>query len=381
MIPIATLAGAAFLVTAPVIPAFPIICGVAQLAALIVLRLSIFSWLHWVRRRGKNFRNILIVGSGPRAAEVRNEVRRHPEWGLRILGFLDESDYAVDPSLRAQTVHKLSDFPSLMRDKVIDEVIIACPRSMLVAIEPVVRLCAIAGLPVLLLSDIFGDFLPAPQIGEFDSLPALRFAPVHHSATKLAIKRGIDMLGAAAVLVVCSPIIGIAAMLVKLNSPGPAFYRQTRCGLNGRPFEMLKLRTMCLDAEAQKIDLMHLNEMDGPVFKIRHDPRITSIGKTLRRWSMDELPQLWNVLRGDMSLVGPRPAVPAEVDRYSVAQRRRLSMRPGLTCLWQVSGRNTISFEQWVKLDVEYIDTWALNLDLKLLLRTVPAVLFGVGAG
>ena len=188
------------------------------------------------------------------------------------------------------------------------------------------------------------------------------------------------MLGAAAVLVVCSPIIVIAAMLVKLNSPGPAFYRQTRCGLNGRPFEMLKLRTLCLDAEAQKIDLMHLNEMDGPVFKIRHDPRITSIGKMLRRWSMDELLQLWNVLRGDMSLVGPRPAVPAEVDRYSVAQRRRLSMRPGLTCLWQVSGRNTISFEQWVKLDVEYIDTWALNLDLKLLLRTVPAVLFGVGA-
>ena len=144
---------------------------------------------------------------------------------------------------------------------------------------------------------------------------------------------------------------------------------------------MLKLRTMVDNAEAQKHELLAQNEMDGPVFKMRDDPRVTPIGKTLRRWSLDELPQLWNVLRGEMSLVGPRPAVPDEVDRYSVAERRRLSMRPGITCIWQVRGRNTVPFEEWVRLDIEYIDTWSLGVDFKLLLKTVPAVVSGVGAG
>ena len=157
-------------------------------------------------------------------------------------------------------------------------------------------------------------------------------------------------------------------------------FRQKRCGLNGRIFDVLKLRSMHLDAEKRRADLVALNEMDGPVFKIRNDPRITRVGRWLRRLSIDELPQLWNVVRGEMSLVGPRPPIPGEVDEYDVGQRRRLSMRPGITCLWQVAGRNTIGFAEWVQLDLEYIDRWSLLLDTKILLRTLPAVLKGTGA-
>jgi lipopolysaccharide/colanic/teichoic acid biosynthesis glycosyltransferase len=157
-------------------------------------------------------------------------------------------------------------------------------------------------------------------------------------------------------------------------------FRQTRCGLNGRRFEIVKLRTMCANAEQRLDEILHLNEMDGPVFKVKDDPRVTRVGRLLRRYSLDEIPQLWNVLRGDMSLVGPRPPLPHEVSQYESAERRRLSMRPGLTCLWQVSGRNDIGFEEWVRLDLEYIDGWSLYQDFKILVRTVPAVLFGTGA-
>jgi lipopolysaccharide/colanic/teichoic acid biosynthesis glycosyltransferase len=168
-------------------------------------------------------------------------------------------------------------------------------------------------------------------------------------------------------------------MLIRLTSSGPVLFRQERCGLYGRRFEFLKLRSMQVDADERKPELLEHNEMDGPVFKMKRDPRITPAGQILRKWSIDELPQLWNVLRGDMSLVGPRPPLPDEVDRYSIFERRRLSMRPGITCLWQVGGRNEIGFDEWVKLDLEYIDSWSLLLDAEILLKTVPAVLRGTG--
>ena len=171
-----------------------------------------------------------------------------------------------------------------------------------------------------------------------------------------------------------------AAIAIKATSDGPVFFRQMRCGKNGRPFRMVKLRTMSADAEERKAALMKLNEMEGPVFKMRHDPRITKVGAFLRRFSIDELPQFWNVLRGDMSLVGPRPPVPMEVAEYATFDRRRLSMRPGITCIWQVAGRNEISsFDDWVKMDLHYIDTWSLMSDLKILVATVPATLRGTG--
>jgi len=239
--------------------------------------------------------------------------------------------------------------------------------------------CASTGIPMTLLSDIFGDYLPPPRVGRFGAMTALSFAPVHHSRSRLIVKRSIDVVGAAAALLVASPLILVAAIAIKLTSPGPVFFRQIRNGQYGRQFKMFKLRTMTQDAETRRAELQGANEMNGPVFKMRHDPRITRVGKWLRRLSLDEIPQFWNVLRGDMSLVGPRPPLPHEVMEYATFDRRRLSMRPGITCLWQIGGRNSVDFDDWVKLDLEYIDTWSLVSDLKILLRTIPAIMRGTG--
>ena len=237
-----------------------------------------------------------------------------------------------------------------------------------------------AGVPITLLSDIFGDYLPAPRVKRFGSLPALHFAPVHHDGASLAVKRALDVAFAALLLLGIAPLLAMAAAAIRLTSPGPVLFRQVRCTLNGRHFVMPKLRTMYVDAADRLHELHERNEMDGPVFKMKRDPRITPVGAFLRRYSIDELPQLWSVLRGDMSLVGPRPPLPTEVASYQTFERRRLSMRPGLTCIWQVSGRNEVGFDDWVRMDLEYIDTWSLGRDLRILLQTIPAVFSGEGA-
>ena len=193
--------------------------------------------------------------------------------------------------------------------------------------------------------------------------------------------RALDVAISALVLVLAGPVIGVAALAIKLTSPGSVLFKQTRMGLNGRIFTLYKFRTMIEDAHARREEVAHLNEMNGPAFKAKDDPRVTPVGRWLRRFSLDEIPQLWNVLKGDMSLVGPRPPIPEEVASYHRWHRRRLSMKPGLTCLWQVSGRNEIQdFDHWMKLDLQYIDNWSPSLDLKILLRTIPAVLSGKGA-
>jgi exopolysaccharide biosynthesis polyprenyl glycosylphosphotransferase len=373
-------AATAFGLRAPIPPTTLLSCVLAQLIGVGLYRISILLTLRLVRRRGRNFRNLLIVGSGPRAHDVQRRIELHPEWGYQTVGFVDEGAGSVHPSIPPERVHKFIEMPRLIRDETIDQVIVACPRSVVPRLGPIVAVCAESGVPVTLLSDIFGDYLPAPEITRFDTMAALRFSPVHHSRGKLTVKRLIDVVGTSAMIVVASPLIAAAAAAIKLTSHGPVFFRQNRCARNGHCFEMLKLRTMVPDAEAQQTALRDLNEMDGPVFKIRNDPRVTRVGYFLRRWSIDELPQLWNVLRGDMSLVGPRPPTPQEVAQYRIFERRRLSMRPGLTCLWQVNGRNRINFADWVKLDLEYIDTWSLTLDFKILLRTIPAVLLGTGS-
>jgi exopolysaccharide biosynthesis polyprenyl glycosylphosphotransferase len=235
-------------------------------------------------------------------------------------------------------------------------------------------------VPFTLMTDLFGDYLPPPRLRHFGSHEALTFAPVHHDALQLTVKRSLDMIGAAVGLLLASPIILLSAIAIKLDSRGPVFFKQIRSGLYGRSFAMYKLRTMVNDAEAHLEEIQHLNEMDGPVFKIRHDPRVTRVGRFLRVFSIDELPQLWSVLTGEMSLVGPRPPMPCEVLKYETAERRRLSMRPGLTCLWQVSGRNDVEFDEWVKLDLQYIDSWSLWNDIKIVLMTIPVVLRGTGS-
>jgi len=351
-----------------------------QFTVLGGVRLLAWGVLRLLRRRGRNYRTVIILGSGSRARQVSDEILAHPEWGLRILCFFDDQDVPVDPAIPVEMVRKLTDLPGIFTENVVDEALLACPRSLLPRIAPAVGLLAEVGVPVTLLSDLFGDLVPPPRTTRFGSITALSFAPVHHSRVQLVAKRAVDVIGSVALLLVSAPALGIAALLVKTTSPGPVFFRQVRCGHRGRPFTMLKLRTMYIDAEQRRKDLEALNEMDGPVFKIRNDPRVTPVGRWLRRFSLDEMPQLWNVLRGDMSLVGPRPPLPAEVARYCHRERRRLSMRPGLTCLWQVSGRNRICFHDWVELDLSYIDRWSLATDVRILLRTPRAVLRGDGA-
>jgi exopolysaccharide biosynthesis polyprenyl glycosylphosphotransferase len=309
-----------------------------------------------------------------------SSVDRHPEWGLHIAAFVDDAESATDPRLEREVVYKFSDFPDLIRRRVVDEVVIAVPRSQLQLAAPVVSECAQAGVPVTVPADLFGDFLPRPRLGQYGRLPMLHFSQVPHSRLDLALKRLLDVCAAALLLALTAPVVALAALAIRLTSPGPVFFRQVRCGLNGRRFEMLKLRSMVVDAELRHAELCDLNEMDGPVFKIRNDPRTTPVGRLLRRWSIDECPQFWNVLKGDMSLVGPRPPLPEEVASYRNGERRRLSMRPGLTCLWQIGGRNDIGFEKWVELDLLYIDSWSLSLDLSILLRTPWAVLRRNGA-
>jgi exopolysaccharide biosynthesis polyprenyl glycosylphosphotransferase len=367
---------------------FALICSALQVLAIGSSRIVIFAALRTLRRRGRNTRNVLVVGSGPRARHVNNVIDEHPEWGLRVIGFVDEGDFPFDPQLLKASiarpsnlrVHKIHEVAELFRDKVIDEVVVACPRSMLAAIAPVITISAAVGAPVTLLSDLFGDILPPPRAVQFGPDPALSFSVMHHGRAQARIKRAIDAVGAPLLIVLTAPVLAAAAIAIRLTSRGPILFRQQRCGLYGRRFTMIKLRTMYADSEECRSELEHLNELDGPVFKIRNDPRITPVGRFLRRYSLDEIPQLWNVWRGDMSLVGPRPPIPGEVDQYHMLQRRRLSMRPGLTCLWQVAGRNQIGFEDWVRLDLEYIDNWSLALDCQILLRTLPAVLRGTGA-
>jgi exopolysaccharide biosynthesis polyprenyl glycosylphosphotransferase len=376
----AVLTLAMFVTATPLARRFPLLFGLAQLFCLGVPRISVILGLHILRRSGRNYRGVLIGGTGPRAATIERAIARHPEWGLRIIGFLDDAETPLDPSLDGYDVHKVVEISNLLRDNVIHEVILACPLSMLPSMQPLVIGCVETGVPVTLLSDLFGDDLPPPRLRHLGSLSGLSFAPVHHNELMISIKRVIDVVGAAVLFVATAPIVAVAAVLIRLDSPGPIFFRQKRCGLHGLGFQLLKLRTMYVDAEEKRLELLHLNEMNGPVFKIRDDPRITRVGRILRRFSIDEFPQFWNVLIGDMSLVGPRPPLPAEVHRYATFERRRISMRPGITCLWQVNGRNEIDFDDWVKLDLEYIDSWSLTKDFEILFRTVPAVLFATGS-
>jgi exopolysaccharide biosynthesis polyprenyl glycosylphosphotransferase len=375
-----TLAAVAFAIAVPIAPVELFACLLAQVAAVGLLRLSALGGLQVLRRSGRNYRNVLVIGTGPRAIALTETIERHPEWGLRLLGYVDEGDVPFDGRIPSERVFKMIDFPRLIRDEVIDEVITACPRTMLAAIGPAVEACSAAGVPLTVMTDLFGDYLPPPRLRRFGSYGGLSFAPVHHNRGQLLVKRGIDIAGALAGLVVAAPVIGLAALAIRLTSPGPILFRQIRCGLHGRPFAMIKLRTMVADAEERQKDVLYLNEMGGPVFKIEKDPRVTPVGRWLRAFSIDELPQLWNILAGDMSLVGPRPPIPAEVAQYETSERRRLSMRPGLTCLWQVSGRNQLAFDEWVKLDLQYIDGWSLTNDLKIMFLTVPVVLGGGGS-
>jgi exopolysaccharide biosynthesis polyprenyl glycosylphosphotransferase len=328
------------------------------------------------------FTRVLVVGTNRRAQNLISLVKKHPDWGIRIAGVID-----IDPGKKGEIISgykvigSLDDLPDIITHDVVDEVVFIVPRSWLGKIEKAMLYCESAGIRVNLAVNLFDlKFSTAKQTDLF-GFPLLTFESTSSKLGQLFIKRLFDFIAAGIGLIVLSPFLLVVIILIKSTSEGPIFFNQLRCGLYGRKFTFYKFRTMIADAEAHLEDLLKYNEMDGPVFKMQNDPRITRVGKWLRKFSIDELPQLWNVVKGDMSLVGPRPPIPYEVDNYDIWQRRRLSMRPGITCLWQISGRNIITdFKDWMKLDLEYIDSWSLWLDFKILLKTLPVALLGIGA-
>jgi exopolysaccharide biosynthesis polyprenyl glycosylphosphotransferase len=334
----------------------------------------------YVRAHGYNYRTILIVGTGAAATSLVASIERHGYWGYQILGFVHSDDEAVTNATLQPTLGTVDDIPDLIAREVVDEVIFAVPRAALHRLEDLFLQLEEQGILVRLALDIFPHTRARLEVGDLEGLPLLTFSTAPSSQLSLAIKRVLDLAIASVLIAAAVPMMLAVAAAIKLTSGGRVLFRQTRCGLNGRRFTLYKFRTMVENAESERQHLDHLNEMNGPVFKVRHDPRVTRLGRLLRRFSLDELPQLWNVLRGSMSLVGPRPAIPEEVAQYERWQRRRLSMRPGLTCLWQISGRNEVDFDRWMELDLEYIDSWSPLLDLKILARTVPVVLSGRGA-
>jgi exopolysaccharide biosynthesis polyprenyl glycosylphosphotransferase len=325
---------------------------------------------------------LMVVGTGDRARQLARALEESVEYGVRLRGFLSEQPETAPPeiALRAKyPVYPIRELPALLREHVIDEIVFAVGSERIAGLEEVFLLCDEEGVRTRVAVDFFPHVNSTISLDRLGSTPLLTFSAAPYDEIRLLVKRTIDTTIAGAALIVLSPLMAAVAILIRLTSPGPAIFRQVRCGLNGRQFVFYKFRSMVENAEELKPALEHLNTRET-AFKIPGDPRQTAVGRFLRKFSIDEWPQLWNVLRGDMSLVGPRPAVPSEVERYKRWQRRRLRMRPGLTCLWAVCGRDQVDFETWMKMDMQYIDNWSLALDWNILLRTIPRVLTGHGA-
>jgi exopolysaccharide biosynthesis polyprenyl glycosylphosphotransferase len=342
--------------------------------------------LRFVRAKGLNYRNIVVVGMNSRSASIIKAISRQEEFGLKIIGYVDESTETAKEIELDETITYLGNcdaLRSILIANIVDEVFVALPvKSFYGKIDDIVNLCVERGTRVRIVSDMFTSKQAKTRssVDMLDNTPVLNISGGPDSFVALFSKRCLDVLLSSLLLVTSAPILAVGSVLIKFDSKGPVFFAQERVGYNNRRFRLFKLRTMIKGAENMKSELADMNEMDGPVFKIRNDPRVTRAGKWLRRFSVDELPQLLNVLKGEMSLVGPRPPLPEEIEEYSWKQRRRLSSRPGMTGLWQISGRNRIPFDRWVQLDLEYIDNWTLWLDFKIILKTVFIVLSRRGA-
>jgi len=326
-----------------------------------------------IRRRASSgqFReSVLLAGTPGDLNQLEKSLTTEQMFDIEIVARVDIEVEPISALVESLHVHSVS------------RVIFAGGHSHLNRLQEAIAACEIEGVEVWLLADFIKTSIARPDFDSIGDRPMLVFRTTPDVSWALWIKAVIDRAGAALILIPASFMMLVAAIVIKLTSPGPVIFRQVRAGKHGKPFTMYKFRTMVTDAEMLQSELMVFNQMSGPVFKIDRDPRITPVGRFLRKWSIDELPQLFNVLRGHMSLVGPRPLPIYEVEKFeNTAQRRRLSVKPGLTCLWQVSGRNQVTdFHEWVRLDLKYIDNWSIWLDIKILIMTVPAVLLGLGA-
>jgi exopolysaccharide biosynthesis polyprenyl glycosylphosphotransferase len=338
---------------------------------LVFAKEELLRWLASTRlARAQYRRRVILVGADEETARMETALNSRSTKELEVLARLD---------LAQSPVQRLVE---MLHEHSVNGVILSAKHAYFEQVEAAIRACELEGVEAWLVADFFKAQFSRTSFDDFYGWPVLVFRSTPESSWPTVAKQVIDAVGSFLLLIFCSPVFVVIASLIKLTSPGPAFFRQQRSGINGRPFTLYKFRTMVTNAEQLKHELAAMNEMNGPVFKVSNDPRVTPIGKLLRKYSLDELPQLYNVLRGEMSLVGPRPLPVDEVKRFNdLAHRRRLSVKPGITCLWQISGRNNVTdFRDWVRLDLEYIDNWSLWLDLRILWRTLPAVLAATGA-
>jgi exopolysaccharide biosynthesis polyprenyl glycosylphosphotransferase len=349
-----------------------------EVVAALIGRTTLRLGFRALRQRGGSARFMLVVGDGPSARTFAERIRRHRELGLRIVGFVGTDVGAGRPvESYGDRLGLLDDIPAIIHGQVVDEVAICLEPDDMALVEPITRLCEDEGRIVRVPLDGAAPLLTGGREEEFDGIPVLSLVRGPDRAVALLLKRLFDIAGAVVGLVALSPLLVLLAVWIRLVDGGPVLFRQERVGLNLRPFRVLKFRTMVPDAEARLAALLDRNALVGHAFKLDDDPRLTKTGRLLRRTSLDELPQLWNVLLGQMSLVGPRPPLPREVAAYDIWHRRRLSMKPGITGLWQVEARRDPEFDRWVALDLNYIDRWSLWLDLKIMVKTVPAMLAG----
>ena len=351
---------------------------VVTMASRVTLRLGLGA----LRDRGYNRRFMLVVGTSDGARRFAERVERRRELGLLVIGHLrvagaSDDDGALTMVGSRPVLGTIDEIEDILHSRIVDEVAICLTAEHGTLVEPITRLCEEEGRIVRIPVDDHGVTLPGGRIEEFDGGLVLSLVYGPDRAVALVGKRVLDIGLGALALILLSPLMAIIAVMVRAVDGGPVIFRQTRVGLNGRPFQVVKFRTMLPDAEVLLDDLQAQNEIIGPAFKLTDDPRMTRTGRFLRATSLDELPQIWNVLLGEMSLVGPRPPLPREVDEYDLWHRRRLSMKPGITGLWQVHGRREEDFDRWVELDLAYIDRWSIWLDLKIMFRTIPAMFQG----
>ncbi len=357
----------------------------AALSALAVItRLGIRYLLTRPRTRARHTRNVLVVGTNPRAVEVARRIESMPELGARVIGFADEDWQGLAAFHKAghRVVCDFGYFAEFVRKAAIDEVVMALPiKSFYFQASRIAALCEEQGIVFSVVPTLFNLKIARARAESLEGESFLTLYTGRLEGWPAVLKRALDFTIALVLLVLLAPLFLVTAILIKLTSSGTVFFSQERIGLNKHRFRIWKFRTMVRDAESRMAQVEGLNEVTGPVFKITNDPRITPLGKFLRQTSVDELPQLYNVLKGEMSLVGPRPLPVRDYEGFDRDwHRRRFSVRPGITCLWQVNGRSSIPFDQWMKMDMEYIDHWSLWLDMKILLNTIPAVLRGSGA-
>ena len=348
-----------------------------QAIASIVARAALRSALREARRRGRNLRSILIVGTGPSAQTFARRLTERWDLGLRVEGFLGP---AVGANLGDGYLGEVNELSRMLHERVIDEVALCLPFATPVEMDALCEICLVEGKTVRIPTEALAHAIKGGHIEDLDGSPVLSLVRGPDKTVALLGKRLMDIVGATVGLIVLSPLFATVAVAILVNDGSPVLFRQRRAGVHGRTFNLVKFRTMTLDADDQRAALRQFNEVSGNAsFKMTNDPRVTRMGTVLRRTSIDELPQLWNVLRGEMSLVGPRPHPFDDVSGYDPWHRRRLVMKPGITGLWQIAGRREIDFDRWVQFDLEYIDHWSLWLDLRLLIRTIPAMIRAEG--